>query len=217
MHRTQVSHLPDAVDPTPIEQGISVYFTELDWGGVSYAILSDRMFKSSPSVMVPEGQFKNGWPQAEGFDPATQSDVAGAELLGQRQETFLKAGQLTGTRTTGRRRCCPRRCSATWRRCRRAQTPVVPFRVCQFPCKASTRRVTDCGGWRLQRLAADGTKSCTSCHASRGGNSCLWRSASWFDSSVWNRQLWRCWLGFLCAGDLEHMASSMVSTSAWGQ
>ncbi|MEE2906858.1 MAG: alkaline phosphatase D family protein, partial [Planctomycetota bacterium] len=91
VHRTQVSHLPDAVDPAPIEQGISVYFTELDWGGVSYAILSDRMFKSSPSVMVPEGQFKNGWPQAEGFDPATQSDVVGAELLGPRQESFLES------------------------------------------------------------------------------------------------------------------------------
>jgi hypothetical protein len=91
VHRTQTSHLPDPVDPTPIEQGISVYFTDLDWGGVSCAILGDRMFKSSPSVAVPDGQFKNGWPQAEGFDAVTEADVAGAELLGPRQERFLKA------------------------------------------------------------------------------------------------------------------------------
>ncbi|MDG2422842.1 MAG: alkaline phosphatase D family protein [Phycisphaerales bacterium] len=90
IHRTQVSHLPDPVDPAPIEQGISVYFTDLDWGGISYAIIADRMFKSSPSVAVPEGRFKNGWPQAPGFDPVTQSDVEGAELLGPRQEEFLE-------------------------------------------------------------------------------------------------------------------------------
>lgn len=91
VHRTQTSHLPAPVDPMPIEQGISVYFTDLNWGGVSCAILDDRMFKSSPSVAVPAGKFRNGWPQAEGFDPATESDVPGAELLGPRQEAFLEA------------------------------------------------------------------------------------------------------------------------------
>ena len=89
VHRTQTSHLPDPPDPEPIEQGISVYFTDLDWGGVSCAVLADRMFKSSPSVMVPEGEFRNGWPQSEGFDAATQADVPGAQLLGERQERFL--------------------------------------------------------------------------------------------------------------------------------
>ena len=91
VHRTQTSHLPDSPDPAPIEQGISVYFTDLDWGGVSSAILGDRMFKSSPSVAVPQGKFRNGWPQAEGFDARTEADVPGAELLGPRQERFLQA------------------------------------------------------------------------------------------------------------------------------
>ncbi len=90
VHRTQTSHLPDPPDPEPIEQGITVYFTDLDWGGVSSVILADRMFKSSPSVAVPQGQFKNGWPQAEGFDAATQADVPGAQLLGHRQERLLQ-------------------------------------------------------------------------------------------------------------------------------
>ena len=53
VHATQTGHLPAPVDPEPIEQGISVYFTSLDWGGASFAILDDRMFKSSPSVTVP--------------------------------------------------------------------------------------------------------------------------------------------------------------------
>ncbi|MHC5003665.1 MAG: hypothetical protein ACYTJ0_11120, partial [Planctomycetota bacterium] len=35
VHRTQTSHLPDPVDPAPIEQGITVYFTRLDWAGLS--------------------------------------------------------------------------------------------------------------------------------------------------------------------------------------
>ncbi len=89
VHRTQTSHLPPPIDPAPIEQGISVYFTDLEWGGVSCAVLADRMFKSAPSVAVPAGRFKNGWPQAEGFDAAAGADVPGAELLGPRQERFL--------------------------------------------------------------------------------------------------------------------------------
>ena len=90
VHRTQTSNLPDPHDPTPIEQDISVYYTDLDWGGVSFAVLADRMFKSSPTVAVPEGKFRNGWPQAEGFDPTISADVEDAVLLGERQEQFLE-------------------------------------------------------------------------------------------------------------------------------
>ena len=90
VHRTQTSNLPDPHDPTPIEQDISVYYTDLDWGGVSFAVLADRMFKSSPTVAVPEGEFRNGWPQAEGFDASISADVEGAVLLGPRQEQFLE-------------------------------------------------------------------------------------------------------------------------------
>ena len=88
VHRTQTSHLPDPVDPAPSGQGISVYFTELDYAGLSFAILSDRQFKDSASDKVPDGKFQNGWAQAEGYD-ARLADVAGANLLGARQETFL--------------------------------------------------------------------------------------------------------------------------------
>ncbi|MEZ5967286.1 MAG: alkaline phosphatase D family protein [Planctomycetota bacterium] len=86
---TQTSHLPDPVDPAPAAQGIGVYFTRLDYAGVSFALLEDRKFKSSPTVAVPDGQCRNGWFQADGFDPRTQADVPGAELLGARQLAFL--------------------------------------------------------------------------------------------------------------------------------
>ena len=91
VHRTQTSHLPDSTDDAPIEQGITTYHCDLDLGGVSFIVLADRMFKESPAVACPAGKFKNGWPQAEGFDAKTQGDVPDAPLLGERQELFLDA------------------------------------------------------------------------------------------------------------------------------
>ena len=90
VHRTQTSHLPDPFDPTPVEQGISVYYTDVNYGGVSFAVIADRQWKSSPTVMVPEGNIVNGWPQNPAFDPFTQADVPGAVLLGARQLAFLR-------------------------------------------------------------------------------------------------------------------------------
>jgi hypothetical protein len=89
VHRTQTSHLPDSSDNAPIDQGISAYHCDYDLGGVSFIVLADRMFKESPSVACPTGEFKNGWPQAEGFHAPTQADVPDAPLLGNRQEVFL--------------------------------------------------------------------------------------------------------------------------------
>ena len=89
VHRTQVSNLPDPVDPAPIAQDITVYHTAIEYAGISFGIVADRMFKSSPTFAVPEGEVVNGWPQAKGFNPATQADVPGAVLLGERQLRFL--------------------------------------------------------------------------------------------------------------------------------
>ncbi len=89
VHRTQVSHLPDPYDARPIERDISVYYTRLEYGGVSFAIIADRMWKSSPTVMVPEGDCRNGWFEAPGFDTKKDTDVPGAVLLGNRQLRFL--------------------------------------------------------------------------------------------------------------------------------
>ncbi len=90
VHRTQVAHLPPTVDEAgTLANGITTYHTDLNWGGGSFAILDDRMYKSPPAILVPDGQVKNGWFQAEGFDPVEGADVPGAVLLGESQEAFL--------------------------------------------------------------------------------------------------------------------------------
>jgi hypothetical protein len=90
VHETQTSHHPDPYDPTPIEQGISVWYSSVDYGGVSMAVVSDRMFKSAPSVAIRGGEVRNGWFQNPSFDPR-DADVPGAVMLGRRQLDFLDA------------------------------------------------------------------------------------------------------------------------------
>ncbi|MCB0826731.1 MAG: alkaline phosphatase D family protein [Armatimonadetes bacterium] len=91
VHRGTTSHLPDPFDPELVgEMKLRPYATTLDWGGVSFAILADRMFKDSPSVKVPAGDFQNGWSRKEGFDPAKDADVPGAVLLGEGQHNLLR-------------------------------------------------------------------------------------------------------------------------------
>ena len=89
VHRTQTGHLPDPYDPTPVDQGISVYYTELKYGGLSCAILGDRQWKTAPIALMPEALIENGWPQNTSWDPKKYADHPDAELLGSRQEAFL--------------------------------------------------------------------------------------------------------------------------------
>ena len=98
VHRTQTSHLPDPPDPKPIDQGITVYHTDLVYGRVSFAVLADRMFKSGPSGLVPPTKSGRADHVIDpDFDPKT-ADVKGAVLLGDRQLAFLEdwAGQWQG-------------------------------------------------------------------------------------------------------------------------
>lgn len=89
--RTQTSHLPDPHDPTPVAQGIGVYYTNWDYGGVSFAILEDRKFKSAPARILPEANVVNGFSQVPGFDHRAHRRLPDAELLGARQQAFLEA------------------------------------------------------------------------------------------------------------------------------
>ena len=90
VQRTQTSHLPDPYDPTPVKQGITVYYTDMRYGGISFAILEDRKFKSAPRALLPKADVRNGWIQNRNFDAKTQADAKGAILLGERQLTFLE-------------------------------------------------------------------------------------------------------------------------------
>ncbi|MCS7025295.1 MAG: alkaline phosphatase D family protein [Bryobacteraceae bacterium] len=90
VQRTQTSHLPDPYDPTPVEQGITVYYTELVYGGVSFALIEDRKWKSAPRGLIPAAAIRNGWAQNPRYEPVRDGDVKGAELLGKRQMEFLE-------------------------------------------------------------------------------------------------------------------------------
>lgn len=89
VERAQTSHLPDPFDPTPIERGIGVYYTSLNWGGIGFAIIEDRKFKSGPEGLVPQMGPRPDHVTKSDYDPKSL-DVPGAELLGQRQLAFLR-------------------------------------------------------------------------------------------------------------------------------
>ncbi len=69
--RSQTGHLPDPYDPSPVEQGIGVYYTGFTFGGVSFAVLEDRKFKTGAASR-----------ESKEDDPI---------LLGERQIDFLEA------------------------------------------------------------------------------------------------------------------------------
>ncbi|MER7471379.1 alkaline phosphatase D family protein [Micromonospora sp. NPDC000018] len=74
VQRVQSGHDPDPYDPTPVRQGIGVYYGAFAYGGVSFAMLEDRKFKNT------DADPNDGDPLPEKL-----------ELLGERQEAFLSA------------------------------------------------------------------------------------------------------------------------------
>jgi hypothetical protein len=82
-------HLPDPVDPVPVRQGIHVYFTRLRVGGVDFAILEDRKFKTGPLGTIPAMGPRPDHINDESYDPKT-IDLPGLQLLGERQLAFLR-------------------------------------------------------------------------------------------------------------------------------
>ncbi len=88
VERQQCGHLPDPYDPTPIQQGIGVYYTNLILGGVDFAILEDRKFKTGPDGRHPMKGPRPDHIRDPKYDPKV-IDTPGLELLGPRQEKFL--------------------------------------------------------------------------------------------------------------------------------
>ena len=88
VERCQTAHLPDPYDPTPITRGIGVYYTNLPLGGIDFAIIEDRKFKSGPAGKIPQqGPRPDHVSQAD-YDPSAL-DQPGLVLLGERQLAFL--------------------------------------------------------------------------------------------------------------------------------
>jgi hypothetical protein len=90
VERQQCGHLPDPYDPTPVEQGIGVYYTRLLLGGVDFAILEDRKFKTGPKGRHPMKGPRPDHILDPKYDPKV-IDTPGLQLLGGRQEKFLEA------------------------------------------------------------------------------------------------------------------------------
>ena len=89
VQRQQTSSLPDAVDPKPVNRDVGVYFTRLTVGGVDFAILEDRKFKSGPAGKIPKMGPRPDHINDPKYDP-NKIDLPGLELLGPRQEKFLE-------------------------------------------------------------------------------------------------------------------------------
>ncbi len=90
VQRQQTWHLPDAFDPTPIQRGIGVYYTRLKVGGMDFAILEDRKFKSAPIGKIPKQGPRPDHITDDKYDPKS-IDLPGLQLLGARQMKFLEA------------------------------------------------------------------------------------------------------------------------------
>jgi arylsulfatase A-like enzyme/phosphodiesterase/alkaline phosphatase D-like protein len=99
VERTQTWHIPDPANVGPWGDGINAYYTSFDYGGVSFAILEDRKFKSPPSEVVsvairdPRTNKPNRTPEVI-MDPAFDArklDREDLQLLGTEQEKFVAA------------------------------------------------------------------------------------------------------------------------------
>ena len=71
VERAQTAHLPDPYHQAPLEQGIKAYFTSLKIGGVNFAIIEDRKFKSGPNGKIPQQGPRADHINDPGYDPQT--------------------------------------------------------------------------------------------------------------------------------------------------
>ena len=88
VHKTNTAHHPDPYDAEPCKQDISVYYGEMIYGGVGFAIIADRQWKSGPE-RVETGSGRADHVSDPDFD-TQKLDRPGLILLGERQEEFLK-------------------------------------------------------------------------------------------------------------------------------
>ena len=97
---TQMGSRPDPYDARPIGQGMRVYTTSLDVGGVSFALINDRKFKSAPGDVIDamEPLFEmRGERNLPLMDTINETDFdtkkldrKDLKLLGERQLEFLR-------------------------------------------------------------------------------------------------------------------------------
>lgn len=87
---TQTSHMPRPFDPTPVSQGIQVFYCNWKYAGINFALIEDRKFKSPPKdILPPEADVYNGFSKNVTYD-ASKEKILEANLIGERQVRFLK-------------------------------------------------------------------------------------------------------------------------------
>jgi alkaline phosphatase D len=85
--KTQCGHLPAPYHPEPLPSGITTWYTDLVYGQVSFAVISDRMFKSGPDH-VRQGPGRRDHLKEPLSRPDQLEDPA-LHMLGDRQMQFL--------------------------------------------------------------------------------------------------------------------------------
>lgn len=79
VQRTMCGHNPDAYDPGPLDSGVTNYYTTFKYGGIDFALLEDRKFKSAardatrqvkPLELLGDSQMKMLTDWANDPDPA---------------------------------------------------------------------------------------------------------------------------------------------------
>ena len=88
VERTQTAANPEPSRREHIKQGLASYYTNFSMGGVQFALLEDRKFKSMPTL-VGEVEKYGSKIMNEGYD-GRDADIANGHLLGTRQEAFLR-------------------------------------------------------------------------------------------------------------------------------
>ena len=89
VERAQTAHLPDAYHQNPLEQGIKAYFTSLKIGGVDFAIIEDRKFKSGPNGKIPRQGPRADHINDPNYNPES-INLPELVLLGDLQHQFLE-------------------------------------------------------------------------------------------------------------------------------
>jgi len=96
---TQTGHLPPAAlpDGKKNEKVAGSGFYEVNYAGLSLAVINDRVNRSAPAPLLPEALIRNGWPQNPDFDLKKAARVKEARLLSEEQLQLLKKWVLDWT------------------------------------------------------------------------------------------------------------------------
>ena len=88
VEQTQTKHLPDPIDPAQNEHNIKSFFTNMNYGDISFAIVECKKYRSSPASIYPSLPIVNGYLLNPIFDNQVIS-TNDATILGKIQKSFL--------------------------------------------------------------------------------------------------------------------------------